>query len=396
MTRSTMFSRRQALAALGVASATACLPAGVSHAQTVGTRNFVFINLRGAADGLSMVMPVGDPQFARWRGAMGEAMLTGAHRLDAMFALHPALSGLARRYAAGQLLPVHAVASAYRDRSHFDAQNLLETGGLRPYAEQSGWMNRMIALASDAEASALAYGATIAPVLRGPNAVTSFAPSALPDADGDLLARVATLYAGDAQLHALYESALQTRAMAGDGAADRARNGTAVGTVVARLMTPGTSESAQEGRAAHIVSIDLDGWDTHNNQPGRMAGRLGELDALVEALATGLGSAWARTIILVATEFGRTVAVNGTNGTDHGTASAALLIGGAVRGGRVLADWPGLATAQLYEARDLRPTMAMESLVSGIVANHYGVDARLAARTLYPAHGGLVALSGLA
>lgn len=395
MTPHSLISRRRALAALGLAGATAWLPAGVSHGQTAGNRNFVFVNLRGAADGLSMLMPVGDPRFGGLRGAMGEAMMSGAHRLDAMFALHPALSGLARRYAAGQLLPVHAVASAYRDRSHFDAQNILETGGVRAYAETTGWMNRLIGLAQSGESSALSYGATVAPVLRGSRPVSSFAPSALPDADGDLLTRVAALYADDAQLHQLYETALQTRAMAGGGADDRARNGAAVGTTVARLMTPGTSESAQEGRAAHIVSIDLDGWDTHNNQPGRMAARLGELDALVEALATGLGSAWSRTIILVATEFGRTVQVNGTNGTDHGTASAALIIGGNVRGGHVLADWPGLAQAQLHEGRDLRPTMAMEALVAGLVAGHYGVDVQQAARTLYPAHAELAAISGL-
>lgn len=400
--RCTALSRRQALAALSVLIAGSALPAHIAHATLPGRRNFIFVNLRGAADGLALAVPVGDPALRRHRAQLLDAAAQGAAPLDGMFALHPALSFTAQRYAAGQALVAHAVASSYRDRSHFDAQNILETGGVAAYAESSGWMNRLIGLVSPDERSALAFAATVPPVLRGPQQTSSFAPSALPAAQDDLLARVSTMYAGDAQLHALYETALATRAMAGGDAAGRTRDGAATGAMIARLMTPGAAVGGDagaapgpEGRSAHIVSVDLDGWDTHNGQPARLAARLRELDALLHALHDGLGAAWARTVVLVATEFGRTVAVNGTNGTDHGTASAAILLGGGVRGGRVLADWPGLSPAALYEGRDLQPTLALEGLISGLAADHYGVDPARAATVLYPAHSGLRPVSGL-
>lgn len=392
-----ILNRRQALTRVAAASLVAGMPLRMAHAATPGNRNFVFVILRGAADGLSIAAPLGDPALRTQRALLADASGgEGATRLDGLFTLHPALAGVGRRFAAREALLVHALASTYRDRSHFDAQNVLETGGLVAYAEHSGWMNRLVGLLSGPEARALAVGSVVPPVLRGPSPVTSFAPSALPDAQADLLARVAMLYAGDAQLHQLLDTALATQAMAGDAAAggpagQRNRNGAAIGTLAARLMRP--AEGADAG--AHLVSIELEGWDTHNNQAGRLANQLGQLDALVEALATGLGPAWADTMLLVATEFGRTVAINGTGGTDHGTGSAALLLGGGVAGGRVIADWPGVRSADLYEGRDLRPTMALESLVSGAIAGHYALDPALVARTLYPAHVGLRPVEGL-
>ena len=396
-------SRRQTIAALAAIGMGAALPARIAHATTGGARNFIFINLRGAADGLSMVMPTGDPDLRRHRAQLVDSAGEGGTRLDAMFTLHPALSAIGQSYVGGTAVVAHAVASSYRDRSHFDAQNILETGGIAAYSEQSGWMNRLLGLVGHDERQALAFAATVPPVLRGPQPVASYAPSEFPAAQEDLLTRVSTMYAGDPELHALYETALATRAMAGDAAEGRMRSGGAVGTTVARLMTPGSSQSigesggdrSQVGEAAHIVSIDLDGWDTHNGQPGRIAARLRELDALVAAVQVGLGSAWSRTIVLIATEFGRTVAANGTTGTDHGTASAAILLGGAVRGGRLLADWPGLSPSALYEGRDLKPTLAMEALISGVMADHYGVDPVRAAAALYPAHMGLRPVTGL-
>ena len=388
-------SRRQTLAALAAIGMGAALPARIAHATTAGARNFIFINLRGAADGLALVMPTGDPDLRRHRAQLVDAAGEGGTRLDAMFTLHPALAAIGRNYVGGQAIIAHAVASSYRDRSHFDAQNILETGGIAAYAEQSGWMNRLISLVGQDERHALAFAATVPPVLRGPQPVASFAPSALPAAQDDLLARVSAMYAGDPELHALYETALATRAMAGDDAEGRLRNGGVMGTMVARLMTPGSVDSQGDGQSAHIVSIDLEGWDTHNGQPGRIAARLRELDALVAALEVGLGEEWTRTTVLIATEFGRTVATNGTSGTDHGTASAAILLGGSVSGGRVLADWPGLSSSALYEGRDLRPTMAMEALISGVVSEHYGVDPSRTASTLYPAHMGLRPITGL-
>lgn len=396
-----MQTRRTALAAVLAASVAAAFPARIAHAamqdSAAGTRNFVFINLRGAADGLSLLMPVGDPALRTHRAAMLDAVATQgtAHAIDPMFALHPALTATARLFAAREALAVHAVASAYRERSHFDAQNILETGGARAYAENSGWMNRLAAALTGEEARALAIGATVPPVLRGPAAVTSYAPSALPTASSDLLARAARLYEGDAELHGLLETALATRDMAGDtgeGGPNSARNGATLGTLAANLMRP---DPARGTGSAHLVAIDIGGWDTHNGQVGRLNNLLRQLDAAIEALATDLGPAWADTMVLVATEFGRTVAVNGTGGTDHGTAGVALLLGGRVAGGRVVADWPGLSASLLHEGRDLRPTTGLEALVAGALASHYDRDPAQLARQLYPAHCNLRPVGGL-
>jgi uncharacterized protein (DUF1501 family) len=136
--------------------------------------------------------------------------------------------------------------------------------------------------------------------------------------------------------------------------------------------------------AARIAMIETSGWDTHSAQLGRMAAQLKKLDALISAAKVGLGAEWANTLVIVATEFGRTVAANGTGGSDHGTASAAILLGGTVNGGRVVADWPGLNKAALYEARDLKPTTALDRVISDAVALHFGLDPERAARDLFP------------
>ena len=141
--------------------------------------------------------------------------------------------------------------------------------------------------------------------------------------------------------------------------------------------------------------IETGGWDTHAGQRGRLATQLKALDGMIAALQAGLGPVWDDTLVLVATEFGRTVAVNGTGGTDHGTGTATMLLGGAVKGGRVMADWPGLAPANLYEARDLRPTMPLDALIGGAVAEHFAVDPARAMAALFPASAKTAAIEGL-
>jgi uncharacterized protein (DUF1501 family) len=401
---STTATRRQTLGTLGAALIGAALPARIAHAAIPGARrNLVFLNLRGAADGLAIVMPTGDPALRTHRAALVDGALQDGPgtRLDGLFTLHPALAQIGRRYAAGQAIVAHAVASSYRERSHFDAQNILETGGLTAYAANSGWLNRLAPMLSGDQARALAIGATLPPVLRGPAPASSFAPSALPDTTADFVTRVTRLYTEDAQLHGLLETALATRAMAGVSDGAPARSGAELGTLAARLMLPGGARpgegdagSAGSG-AAHLVAMEIDGWDTHNGQTGRLTTLLRQLDALVDAMASGLGAAWADTLVIVATEFGRTVAMNGTGGTDHGTGSAAFLLGGAVRGGRVLADWPGLSPARLRDGRDLAPTTALESLIASAAAQHFALDPGATARALYPAHQGLAAIDRL-
>ena len=176
-------------------------------------------------------------------------------------------------------------------------------------------------------------------------------------------------------LHELWQQALATQTMAGDGAGAK-RDPAALGTLAARMLGSGGS--------ARVAMIETLGWDTHFGQTGRLANELKGLDALIGALRAGLGDQWRQTIVLVATEFGRTAAANGTGGTDHGTASAAMLIGGAVQGGRVIADWPGLASNRLYEGRDLRATLSLDSFIAGALAEHYQLDAARVAATLFP------------
>lgn len=377
-----MIDRRSLLARSAFLAAGALSPT-LLHAATAATdKRFVFIIQRGAADGLHIVPPMGDPAFASLRGGFLDS-LHGAHQLDGTFSLHPSLKRIAGMYDQHQMVAVHAVASAYRDRSHFDGQNVLETGGTQAYAEKAGWMNRLLPLLPDGRALALAADVPMA--LRGPAPVSSYAPSGLPQAQDDLIARVARLYAGDSQLDGLWQQVMQTKGLVGDLAKSRGQAPADLGKVAARMM------AGPDG--ARVLMIETGGWDTHTGQTGRLAAQLGNLDTLVATMADALGPAWSDTLVLVATEFGRTAAINGTNGTDHGTASAALLMGGGLRGGRVMADWPGVAPGALFEARDLKPTLAMEALVSGAVAGHFGLDPALVARRLYPAQQSLQAVT---
>jgi uncharacterized protein (DUF1501 family) len=346
----------------------------VAVAQAATDRRFVFIIQRGAADGLGTLAPTADPAFAPLRGAFAEDFATGARLGD--FTLHPNLVQAAALYQAREALFVHAVASPYRDRSHFDGQNVLETGGTAAYALRDGWMNRLLGLLPTNDSKAIAVSATVPVVLRGSREVASYAPSNLPQAPDDLLARVGSLYAQDRELHAAWDEAMQTRAMAGDVSANEGQNAAATGALAARLL------AGPQG--ARVAVIETNGWDTHAAQRGRLGFQLRGLDAMLGALKSGLGADWENTLVLVATEFGRTASPNGTGGTDHGTASLAMLFGGAVAGGRVVADWPGLGQSALYEGRDLKPTTDLDTLIASAVAQHYRLDPVRTGRTLFP------------
>ncbi len=371
-----MFSRRFFMAAGGATAgfATLGLPR-MAFAAANTSRRFVFIIQRGAADGLAILAPTGDPAFAGVRGPFADDLQGGA-KLGTFFTLHPALVETAKLYAAKQALFVHGVASPYRDRSHFDGQNVLETGGSAAYRVKDGWLNRLLGLLPPADAKALALSSTVPMALRGSHEVSSYAPSALPSASDDLLARVSSLYESDQQLHGLWMAAMETRMTAGDLAAGAGQNGGATGALAAKLL------AGESG--ARIAMIETGGWDTHSGQRGRLNAQLRGLDQLVSGLKTGLGADWANTLVIIATEFGRTVAPNGTGGTDHGTASAAMLLGGAVSGGRIVADWPGLSQSELYEGRDLKPTTDLDALIGAALAQHYRVDPARAMATLFP------------
>lgn len=369
-----MIDRRHFLSHTLAGGATLAFAPQLAWARAETDRKLVVIVQRGAADGLATVIPSGDPQFASQRRIFAEEA-DAALPLDGTFRLHPALERLKMFYDGGEALFAQAVASPYRERSHFDGQNVLETGGAEPFELRDGWLNRLLTLLPGGDSRALALAVTVPLILRGDNRVGNYAPSVLPDANEDLLMRVGRLYDADPELHALWNAAMDTEARAGETAARRS-NPASLGALAARLMT------GPDG--ARIVTIDTDGWDTHANQTGRLRRELTGLNAMIGALRDGLGDEWRDTLVVVATEFGRTVAPNGTGGTDHGTGSAAMLLGGTVAGGRVHADWPGLATEQLYEGRDLRPTLSMDALLAGAVAAHFGIEPQRAASVLFP------------
>ena len=375
-----MLSRRFFLAAGGVTIASLGLPR-LAFAKADTPKRLLFIIQRGAADGLAILAPTGDPVYRSVRGDFLPDLQTGA-KLDGFFTLHPALAETAKLYGAKQALFVHAVASPYRDRSHFDGQNVLETGGTAAYRVKDGWMNRLLGLLPRDEAKALALSSTVPMALRGPHDVSSCAASALPGAPDDLLARVGRLYESDQQLHGLWTAAMETRMTAGDPAGGAGQTGAATGALAAKLL-------AGEG-GARIAMIETGGWDTHSGQRGRLNAQMRGLDQLVAALKAGLGQDWANTLVIVATEFGRTVAPNGTGGTDHGTASAAMLLGGAVAGGKIVADWPGLGQGALYEGRDLKPTTDLDALIGAALAQHFGLDPARTMTALFPETRGIV------
>jgi uncharacterized protein (DUF1501 family) len=368
-----MIHRRQFLRFAATAAAMLVAPRMV-FANVETERRFVFIIQRGAADGLNTVIPYADPAYAKLRGQLTIDQ-ADTHKLDGMFSLHPSLSKLAGLYKDRQALFVHAVASPYRGRSHFDGQNVLETGGTTPYQLKDGWLNRLVSLLPKTQDEAIAFASTIPMALRGSAKVSSYAPSALPEAPDDLLMRVGTLYEADPQLHPLWSAAMEARGLADDA---RARQDPAtVGRTAAKFL--GHADGPR------IAMIETSGWDTHSGQAGRLANQLRGLDTLIDAMRDGLGKTWEQTTVLVATEFGRTAAANGTGGTDHGTASAAMLLGGAVNGGRVLADWPGLRQDALYEGRDLAPTLDLDGLIATAAAESLRLDPELAMRALLPA-----------
>jgi uncharacterized protein (DUF1501 family) len=320
-----------------------------------------------------------------------------------MFALHPSFTALRERFAAKELIVFHAVASPYRERSHFDGQDLLENGTSTPKAAHDGWLNRVLPLlpaakqrATDRIALALAQNVPL--VLRGDARVGSWAPSRLPETDTDTLQRIADLYSTDEYFASRLQAALAADQVADEGAGEGMSAGrrdplNGLNTVAAAA---GKFLAAADG--PRIAVLEATGWDTHANQGaerGQLANRLRGLDLALDSLRTQLGAAWARSAVLVVTEFGRTVAVNGTGGTDHGTATCAFLAGGAVTGGRVVADWPGLANSALYEGRDLRPTTDLRSILKGVLAAHLGAGESGLEEKVFPASRAARPLEGL-
>jgi uncharacterized protein (DUF1501 family) len=424
-------NRRTALAAaagLGLSVSFLGRAAFAAGDGDLARRKLVMIVCRGGMDGLSVAPPVGDPDYAGLRGPIAIAPFGapgGALKLDDTFGLHPALKSVYRLAQTGQARIAPAVATSDRARSHFEAQDVLESGGAVVYGTPSGWLNRTLqAMAPTRKLEALSVGVQAPLILRGPIHAASWSPGGLQGRDNRLPAILADLYAHDPLLGPALASGLATQDMAktasslanaqemaelapapamiavGDPAmagkpppanlAGNAQAARAAGVTVAKFMI------ADHG--PQIVAISVDNFDTHANQgtvQGLLATRLAYLDALIDGLSDGLGPEWANTVVVAATEFGRTAHVNGTNGTDHGTASTALVLGGALKRRGIIGDWPTLQPAKLFEARDTAPTMDMRALFKGVLIEHLGVDRRALDTVIFPGSGAVAPAVGV-
>ncbi len=384
-----MQSRRDFLKQVSAGAAIVATP-GLALAAADTDARLVLVILRGAVDGLALAAPYGDRHYRTARGELALASPgtgDGVLELDGFFGLHPRLQNLKRIYTAGDASIVHAVASPYRERSHFDGQDLLETGGSVVGASRTGWLNRALAplVGDDAGEVAIALAQNTPFVLRGPQSVTSWAPSRLPDPDSDLIERLRLIYAEDAFFAERLEQAIESQRIAEGAGSMATRRARGNKQVKSNLETAGKFLRSDAG--PRIAVVEANGWDTHANQgtaSGALANQFAALDEGLEQLRVTLGETWQQTAVLVVTEFGRTVRVNGTRGTDHGTASAAIVAGGAVKGGHVVSKWPGLGNGDLYDDRDLAPTLDIRAVFKSVLIDHLGLTESYVERDVFP------------
>jgi uncharacterized protein (DUF1501 family) len=354
----------------------------VSFAQVPSGGRFVFVLCRGGFDGLAAIVPVEDPGYASLRGAMAfraSELTSLAHG----FALAPGLAPLQSFWEAGELTVAHAMAIPYRTRSHFDGQAVLETGLDRPAGASDGWLNRVLQVMGG-EASGIAVSAGLPRSLAGRHPVLTWSPSQLGSVEEAYLQRLHVLYQRDAVLHDRFEAALQLQDLQADADAPDMRGGRAGagGDPVSAVMGA-VARFLRETTGPNVAAVEFGGWDTHAGQG--MAG--GALDRLLGRLAQGLvtlkselGSTWSDTTVVVMTEFGRTARPNGTGGTDHGTAGAGFVLGPRIARSQVMADWPGLSAGELYQGRDLRPTLDTRSLLKAAVQGTFDLTGAQAER----------------
>ncbi|MDH3700754.1 MAG: DUF1501 domain-containing protein [Alphaproteobacteria bacterium] len=399
-----MVSRRRVLRGLGSGGLITALPGAipVALAGAPTDRRLVVLLLRGGLDGLAAVPPYGDRDYHTLRGALAFAdpgRDNGALDLDGRFGLHPSLLPLEKMFRARELAVLHAVATPYRARSHFEGQDLLESGAALPRGVQDGWLNRALGLFGEFERRlGLAVGHAVPLILRGDVPVGAWAPRVLPPLQDDFLSRLQTLYAGDPVLAPALGEAIQAQDMSDEimGQGDRRKRPR--GARVLRHVVKNVGRLLANPRGPRIAVLEAGGWDTHAQQgvlTGRLARNLGALADGLVALRAAMEPVWNRTAVVVVSEFGRTVRPNGTGGTDHGTAGVAFLLGGSVAGGRVVARWPGLSTGRLYENRDLAPTTDMRALFKAVLVDHLGLPARAVDDRVFPGGGNAARLRGL-
>jgi uncharacterized protein (DUF1501 family) len=405
-------TRRELLLGSGALFAWAHVPK-IARAEGRDPR-FLVIVLRGALDGLAAVAPVGDPD---WIGLRGDNALTLDGKtpglpLNSFFALNPAMPNIHRLYKDGQVTFIHAVATPYRERSHFDGQDVLESGVGKPGFTDTGWLNRALASivpagSADGGRKVFAQGPVTPLVVRGSAPVLSWTAPRMPPASDDTLMRLLDLYRHtDPALAGVLEERIGLAAIAKAGGMDAmpAQNGQPrpAGAAQVRAYFAEAAGAAAKFLARpdgpRIGALAFDGWDTHAAEgamSGRLATLLGALDGAITAIEKEMGPSWRETAVAVVTEFGRTARINGTEGTDHGTATIALLAGGALKGGRVIANWPGLKIAQLHDGRDLKPTTDLRVVLKGVLKDHLRISEQALAANVFPDSAALKPMTGL-
>ena len=405
-------SRREMMLGAGVLFAWAHWPK-LARAEGRDPRMLTIV-LRGALDGLALAAPVGDPDWIKLRGDKA-LTLDGkppALPLDTFFALNPAMPNLHRLYKAGQATIVHAAATPYRERSHFDGQDVLESGLDRPGSVHSGWLNRALAALTPerrvGDGRTFAVGPVTPLVVRGSAPVMSWVPpNVIKQATDDTVLRLLDLYNHtDPALARALEGRMGlmslTRAEAMDSKTPEEMKPVRPNIAGARAYFAEAAGTAAKYLARadgpRVGALAFNGWDTHINEgaaSGLLFNLLGALDGAIAAMETSMGEVWRETVVAIVTEFGRTARINGTDGTDHGTGTVALLVGGALRGGRVIADWPGVKEASLYQNRDLRPTTDLRAVLKGLLKEHLRVEDRPLSGDVFPDSGDARPMEGL-
>jgi uncharacterized protein (DUF1501 family) len=383
-------TRRSAL--LGLTAAFTLGRASIALGDAPTDNRLVVFLLRGALDGMSAVQPYGDADFASLRGGLalpGPGNPEGVLDLGGFYGLHPSLVNVHAMYSAGDALVLHAAAGHYRSRSHFEAQDYLESGVDQRLS--SGWLNRAVSTMTPrgGQEIALSLGLSAPLVLRGPARVEAWAPENFGQSPGeDFYTRLLRISAHDPVIGPALAEGMRQRGVSPDGGNGGPKQPQEVTLAAAagRLLA--------SARGPRVAVLEMGGWDTHAAQLPRLKNQLKQLDDALGALRANLGEAWGRTAVLCVTEFGRTARINGTKGTDHGTGGVAFLVGGAVAGGHVRADWPGLSEGKLFENRDLMPTADVRSIAKGLLADHLGLS-QAGLETAFPGSGEAGPMRGL-
>lgn len=362
---------------IGCSLAASPLVTPVSLAQTPWDNRLVVIILRGGMDGLDAVQPYGDPALRQLRSTLSVGPENGAFDLDGYFALHPGLAPLMPMWRAQQLSFVHAVSTPYRDkRSHFDGQDLLEAGTTDLAGVRDGWLNRMLQSVPGVHAqTAYAIGRSDMRLLKGVADVANWAPGSELQLSPQAVRLMELMTESDPTMHA----ALAEAQLLSESSMENSKRGTSGHVQIAEFAAHHLSNDAR------IAAFSLNGWDTHQNQMNTLPRAFNKLAETLVALKGKMrGNTWEKTAVVAMTEFGRTARQNGTRGTDHGTGGLMVLAGGAIRGGRVFGDWPGLGEGALYQDRDLMPTGDVRAHTAWIMQGLTGLDRATLEGAVFP------------